>query len=697
MAWNEAARPSDHRIASTSVYDNIFMSDESVTFTLTNGAADHYEVRDYYGAIVASGSVSGTSLTLGVMPLGWYKLYLIRPTAIANPWGLAGGETYFIVCRPGLGLPSRPANGTSFGQDPVGEGVDYPASGFARLGPYRHSLRNTASHASDLTKCLSDVAHEANMWGTVDTQRPLVPIANYPNGQGSLTSATITSAVSQLVSAGCSIIEGQNEPNVSIPLANAATYVSTFGTFSTAVRAGGGLAAGPCTISIDGLLFSDAGGGREWMRRFFNAGGSDYVDVVSFHNYNGVMGSIRRGRATMDGFIEMLALTGNDTKPRYNTEAFSYFAHVYGSTEVRLQTEQTMLEMQFLEQYGVPKERTSMFYPRSHGFWDYPSWWMNNEGDQCPNPIVAVARVWSQELVGKSFTARLNFGSEDDQFIGSRFTAPSGGGSVVTFQSDGREGALTFTVTGTSTVETVDAWGKVTTRPVTGGVVTVPVDQLPAYIRCPFGTLATPVAVDYGIDAVEPQRTLISLSAPSAQSGFPATAAIDGNVSTYRTAVELLPADFTVTFPARTRFDRVVVRTAPPWQHESALLDFDIDALVSGSWVTLATYVEPTNVVVWASHADVGRGFTDSYYNRKSLWLLEMAEAVDATAVRIHVRNTTYGGGATLATTNGGGVASGVTGQAGVRRLCLSEFRVYLSGHTDGGTAVDGQPMLIVG
>jgi hypothetical protein len=695
MTWNEATRPSDHRIATASTYDNIFMSDESVTFTLTTGAATTYEVRNYYGTVVASGSISGTTLNLGVMPLGWFKLYLIRPTAIASPWGFAGGETYFVVCRAGLGLPARPTNGTSAGADPDGQGVDYPAQGFTRLGPYRHSLRNDTNHASDLTACLSDVALEASTWGTADTARPLVPIANYTNGQGSLSSATVTSAVSQLVAAGCSTIEGMNEPNVGIPVAS--TYVSTFSTFSAAVRAGGGLVGGPCTIGVDGVMFTGASTNREWMRQFLINGGTALIDVVSFHNYGGVGGSLRLGRATLDGFIDLLTITGNQSKPRFNSEAFSYFAHVYGSTEVRVQTEQTMLEMQLLEQYGLPKERTSFFYGRSHGFWGYPSWWINNESDQTPNPLVAVARVWSQELAGKAYSARLNFGSEDDQFVGSRFTASSGA-STVTFQSDGREGNLTFTVTGASTVDTVDAWGNVTTRAVSGGTITVPANQLPSYIRCPSGVTATPVAVNYGIDAVAPQRTMIGLTAPASDVGFPASAVIDADVSTYRATSTTLPADVVVTFPTKTRFDRVVVRTAPPWQLESALLDFDIDAKVGGSWTTVGTFTEPTPVVTWASHADVGRGFTDSYYSRKSTWVLELATAVEATDVRVHVRDVTYGGGATLATTNGGGLLTvGDTGQTGPRRVCLSEVRVYLSGTTDGGTAVAGQPMLIVG
>src|SRR3546814_2605811 len=99
MAWNFANRPAGHRTVTATTYRNIYFDDEAVTLTITAGDADHYELRNYYGTIVQTGAVSGTSLALGVLPLGWYKLYLIRPASIGNPWLLAGGEVTFVVCR----------------------------------------------------------------------------------------------------------------------------------------------------------------------------------------------------------------------------------------------------------------------------------------------------------------------------------------------------------------------------------------------------------------------------------------------------------------------------------------------------------------------------------------------------------------------------------------------------------------------
>src|SRR3546814_17454686 len=64
-------------------------------------SSDLYEVRNFYGDIVTSGTIVGATLNLGLMPLGWYRIYFIRGTAIASPWLSAGGEIGRASCRGG--------------------------------------------------------------------------------------------------------------------------------------------------------------------------------------------------------------------------------------------------------------------------------------------------------------------------------------------------------------------------------------------------------------------------------------------------------------------------------------------------------------------------------------------------------------------------------------------------------------------
>src|SRR5881628_251302 len=100
MAWNNAyiSLPSDHRTTTPSVRLNIYEQGiDTVAIPVTAGAADFYEVRNYYGAVVGTGAIAAgagsINLTSHNLPLGWYRIYYVRPTAIASPWGSSGGES----------------------------------------------------------------------------------------------------------------------------------------------------------------------------------------------------------------------------------------------------------------------------------------------------------------------------------------------------------------------------------------------------------------------------------------------------------------------------------------------------------------------------------------------------------------------------------------------------------------------------
>lgn len=585
MAFNFTARPADHRTITTGKWRHIFLSGEALTFTLSAGAATSWQVRNYYNQVVASGtglSTSATTLTLNssnivgglaTLALGWFKLYLIRGSAIAAPWGTAGGELPFVLCRSSLVLPGRPSVGTSRGID---FSVDYPTSGFARFGPYRHSLYLDSRYASSKSDGLSDAALEASTWGTADAARPLRPIACFPEGTGGSSpsgtdTANISSAVSAFVAAGVTRFEGRNEPN---SVSSAATFYAEIQPFAATVRAAGGLVLGPCTVEIGAAEYNDwnsgAGTGYKWVGDFLALGGGTYIDEFSFHNYNGLRqtapppskvfrSGLPYGRSVLDRITALLAQYGQQDKARFDTEAFSQFAAHFGSYEPRLQTQNTMLELMLLEQYSVPKERTSIFYHKSHGFWDYPSWIVNDENDQTLNPLVAVLRVYSEEVAGKTFAQRLDFGtSENDRFIGSRLSAASGTG-VLTILSPEGPGQVTLQVSaGTSTLEVVDPWGTVTTQGVVGGLMIVNVDSLPIYVRLPAGVTANPVAVNYGADVITPRALSVAVSNP---------------------APTVFPATKSVAFPNDTRFDRVIVSTDPIFQTVCGLIDFDVQAL----------------------------------------------------------------------------------------------------------------------
>ncbi|MGD0541215.1 MAG: PA14 domain-containing protein [Tepidisphaeraceae bacterium] len=106
---------------------NIFYVGQPVDFTLTNNGqatnagisnqASTYQVRDYYGDIVAQGAVNGNNLPINVTAPGWYKVYLFGSQSSAEFGNTVGGTT-FVIFRNDLSMPALPAESMTPGTFP---------------------------------------------------------------------------------------------------------------------------------------------------------------------------------------------------------------------------------------------------------------------------------------------------------------------------------------------------------------------------------------------------------------------------------------------------------------------------------------------------------------------------------------------------------------------------------------------------
>lgn len=648
---NLVARPADHRIASSSVYENFFTDAETVSFTVAGTAAVTYELRNYYGTVIATGAVgsAGSTLSLGVLPLGWYKLYFIRSTPIAPPWFAAGGEVTFAVIRATSVLKARPTASTSpVSSDRLGNGFDLPARGICGVGPARHQIRlDATNYAADKAGALADIAYE-NTYRNNDTGRPFAQFLAFPNFDATVPAqvTNLTDAVQACVAAGVTWFESVNEPNSGS--GDYTLYYASFNTFCDTVHAAHASAKtmGPCTIAVYGDWSSDGGGSARYAYKVLTNAGASRIDGFSFHNYNSGAGDLPTMRATLDNMVATLTAAGVTGKPRWNTEALSQFASANGVGIEALQAKNSLLELHLLEQYAVPKERTYIFYDRSHGFWGFPSWWLHSESTETmPAALAPLMRVWAEELWGKPYSGRLSFGSADDLFLGSQFTG-SDGSSVVVLQSSGQVETIRVTVAGGATsLVTVDAWGNLTTRTVSGGVLSLPVSELPTYVRCPSGVTLT-VSQEWGVEVVRGQ-----LSTATASTGATTAArAIDGvtyngtpGTSTNEWVSTSPVSTWQTNFPRTSRINRVSVLCAQPINDQCTLLDFDIQVLQSGVWNTIATFTEPTGQKMWASYKAAGACFVDSWWSVRNQWSYRPAAPVSCDGVRINARAASYG------------------------------------------------------
>ena len=277
--------------------------------------------------------------------------------------------------------------------------------------------------------------------------------------------------------------EPRNEPQTGndpagMTAAGIAFAQGEFKDFATHVRKAGGTSAkvtGPGAVCINPFMLY-------WYEGFFQGGGDKLIDAFSFHAYNAVNGDLALGRQSLDSLEVLLQKYGVQDKPRWQTEQGT-IAPFYGSYHPRTQGRWIMIEKMLFEQYQIPKENDNLWYARSHGFWDVPAWWVND--DNSFNPTAALMRVWSEELHGKKFSARLDFGSQlETALIGSLFSGPQG--SVVVIQSAGSIGVpvKVAVANANKTAMVVDAFGVESWVPIDGtGFATITVDELPVYIR----------------------------------------------------------------------------------------------------------------------------------------------------------------------------------------------------------------------
>ena len=651
ISWPPGNGLGDHTTADPGVFRGAFLSNETPSFSLAGSGATSWEIRNFYGTVVASGTRSGNTLTLsGPLPLGWYKLYLIRGTPAVAPWYDSGGERCFMVVRATSPLVTRPPANQAHTTTGGDIAADIPARGFFGIGPMRHKIPDLVTLGSAHTYVANEIGYQTT-YAPVDSVRPIKPLTAFPNGfentGGEITN--LTTAVQAIVPAGGIWFEGQNEPSVTTAYN---VYAPKQNNFANVVHAAHASAKvmGPCTLGITGDPNS-SGQQLYYVNQILPLVGAN-LDGISFHNYDSPQGDLPAMRKILDGFVAVLTTHGQQNKPRWNTEMGSTFCASAGEFAPHWQVKNTMMDLHVYEQYGIPKEQCYLFYDMSHGFWGYPSFWMMRENSMGQaTPLVTLMRVWAEELFGTTFNTRLNFGSEDNFFIGSKFLAP-GGTSVVVVQSAGANANVRFTVTGASSVSVVDSWGNITSVAVSGGTITLPIDYIPTYIRCPVGVTVVPVALDYGVELIKAQRSTVTASSNPSTAPNAANLILDGSVGNWVATDANFPITWTATFPVATRFNRFAIVGPNPHNVTCCLQDFDVQAFVSGSWVTIATYTEPIVQKMWTSTNDAGGCFVDSFTWHRNTWLGRLSTPISATAVRLNIRSCSYGGGMTPESAN---------------------------------------------
>lgn len=700
--------------------NHVFYVGEAVTFEL-GSVADRYEVRNYYGDVVGQGPVvrsagarpnDAPQITCHVAQPGWYKLYLYGKPVVAakktvDPldnllgdvkkptkddekaeqvralWGDVVGGTTFVVFRNDPNFPPRP----SLEQYKPGGSTDQVFRALSAMGPQRHSA-NADDPEKSIAALEKDIAIDRELYVGRDPVRPRPLMIAFGGGTKNLDGVR---KIAEHFQHDVEYWEPRNEPNFGAsPSDFVEKELKPF--YETVKGVNPKLKViGPGTVSYNqGLL--------KWIEAFFEAGGGRYLDGLSFHAYNCLNGDLFLARRALDELNGMLAryevrpgLTA-DKLEKWQTEQ-GYFACVYGSYQPRLQGRWTMLEMMVYEQYGLPKEHNHLWYDRSHGFWDFPTWWENDDGGL--NPAAPLMRVWSEELFGTRFERALDLGANGNrQYLGSLFRG--GAKQVAVLQSAGStDGRVVLKVTesngvAATKVRLVSPFGVESDLPIDGGRVAVPVGELPVYVRLVTGQSVEVEPQAWGENFSRATGVKVTASGraehPATKPDTPAEKRIDNDPAKvvngeyenwYRTLkredqpwmsnVDAWPATVEIALPAPQTIARVVVFAAPPWQNQSTLVDYELQVERDGRWTTVERVQESTRT--FKIFTPPTRTTVDTFFSDR--WVFEHRfEPVTTAKVRLLVHATTHGGGAT-------GEIREAGGQAGLQQITLRELELY--------------------
>ncbi len=423
-----------------------------------------------------------------------------------------------------------------------------------------------------------------------------------------------------------------NEPDGSM---QAPAYVALLKSVSAQIKQidPNALVVAPATCSVN----------IPWLTKFYAAGGGPCCDVLSVHDYE--------GNETIDPITwewafgqlrQLMAANHDSAKPVWQTERA--ISGVRGGTFLgTAQAFRVLLHRDILEALGVPSDQNNLFYMDEHGYSACPTYIWSAYG---PHPAALALRTRAAMLQGMTFQRLIDMGPTGNKLL--LCLGYSGkAGSLLTLHNLGSIDAIpvTIAVTGTSSLTVTDCFGNQATYPVTNGAAVIPAPILPVYVEVPTGATATPQPINFGQN-MAPQATLsystsysgaLSLLTngvmPTVNPDYPNTTiwtgALPGNA----------PQALTLSFPSPREISKMLVFGVEADNSFCALLDFDIQAYVNSSWVTVKQVRTPCPASDPASIVD---SLADTWYLGEHITVATFNPTITSD-LRLVVYSTTFG------------------------------------------------------
>ena len=419
-----------------------------------------------------------------------------------------------------------------------------------------------------------------------------------------------------------------------------------------------------------------------WIENFLKAGGGKSIDGFSFHAYNSVNGDASLARRSFASLNALLAQYGVDKLEKWQTEQ-GYYAAEFGVYAPRHQGAWTMIQKMIYEQQGIPKEHDHLWYDKSHGFWDIPTFIENDDGSL--NPGAPLMRVGSEELFGTTFNRVLDFGAAGNNIVlGDVFKGDNK--NVVALESAGALNVpVTLQMSNNNPVKVVDSWGQSSTQTPVNGRLTLTVSELPLYVESTTPQTIDVTPLNWGVNLARAAKfsyTSGAAAAPYDDQNATNDAAklgdgvfeswyVDGKerpwISNQSEISEAKPVNIEIQLPSVQAVNRAVIYSCVPWSWQGSLLDYELFYDSNGTWKSLGRVTEPEKTLPFSDA--LFRSTLDSFYSDRSIFPMSFAP-VTTGKLKLAIYKTTKGGAVNAAFDAAGGNTTGFA-QATLREVEL--------------------------
>lgn len=385
-----------------------------------------------------------------------------------------------------------------------------------------------------------------------------------------------------------------------------------------------------------------------WHEAFFKAGGAQTYDEFSCHDYEGNESITPEHWVWKFGQLHaLLKRYGVDERPMWQSERAISGVRV-GTFLPGAQAVRVSLHVDLLQTLGIAPERNLHYYLNKGGYSKVPSYlWTSTEG---PFPGALALRTRYTLTKGLNYAGTLNFGVTGNQlFMGLRYTGANGSDALISLRNLGDlDQNAVLTITGPSQLQLIDSWGNSSTATAQGGKVTLPISQLPTFVRLAPGQKVTAVPLELGKNIAPEAR----LELVAGQTDRAISTLTNGVIEaehlespTTRQSWHGGPLETGKPGIVELRWDTprmlssVLLRGPRADNSSCALLDFDLQAWQNGAWKTIAQSRTP---LPQSYEGQMGDANSVQWYLDDNMRLTRFAP-IQTDRLRIVALRSTYG------------------------------------------------------